>query len=142
MSICICISQMLVKPLRKQPYQAPVGKRFLASAIMWGVGIYSWDGSLGGVVSGWPFVQSLFQFFPCLSFGQEHFWVKNFEMHGWPHPSTGGCAYPLEVVSTSCISPLLGILGPGRLLSPWSLGLSSGYLSSPSSTVAYFYSIF
>jgi hypothetical protein len=45
-----------------------------------------------------------------LSFGQEHFWVKNFEMCGWPHPSTGGHAYLLKVVSTGSISPLLGIL--------------------------------
>jgi hypothetical protein len=45
------------------------------------------DGSPGGAVSVWPFLQSLFLFFggggrPCFSFGQEHFWVKNFEMSG------------------------------------------------------------
>jgi hypothetical protein len=28
-SICICISHVLVEPLREQPYQAPVSKRFL-----------------------------------------------------------------------------------------------------------------
>ena len=45
----------------------------------------------------------------CLSFEQEHFWVNNFENGEWPHPSTGGCAYLLEVVSIDSISPLLGI---------------------------------
>ena len=45
----------------------------------------------------------------CLSFGQEHFWVKNFEIGGWPPPSTGDHAYLLEVVSIGSISSLLGI---------------------------------
>jgi hypothetical protein len=27
-SICICIDQVLVEPLREQPYQAPVSKCF------------------------------------------------------------------------------------------------------------------
>jgi hypothetical protein len=52
-------------------------------------------------------------------------------MGGWPHPSTGGCAYPLDMVSTGSLSFLLGISanvisGPGNLLLPWHLGLSSG----------------
>ena len=33
-SICICIGQVLAKPLRGQPYQISVGKHFLASAIV------------------------------------------------------------------------------------------------------------
>jgi hypothetical protein len=33
-SSCICIGQVLVEPLREQPYQAPVSKCFLASAIV------------------------------------------------------------------------------------------------------------
>ena len=33
-SICICISQVLVETLREQPYQAPISKQFLASAIV------------------------------------------------------------------------------------------------------------
>ena len=33
-NICICIGQVLVEPLREQPYQAPVSKHFLASAIV------------------------------------------------------------------------------------------------------------
>jgi hypothetical protein len=33
---------------------------FLASAIVSGFGVCRWDGSLGGTVSGWPFLQFLF----------------------------------------------------------------------------------
>ena len=33
-SICICFGQVLADPLRKQPYQAPVSKHFLVSAIV------------------------------------------------------------------------------------------------------------
>jgi hypothetical protein len=38
-SICICIGQVMVEPLRGQPHQAPVSKRFLISAIMSGFGV-------------------------------------------------------------------------------------------------------
>ena len=62
-SICICIDQDLAEPLRRQQYQAPVSKNFLASAIVSGFGVCMWDGSPGGAVSGWPFLQSLFQVF-------------------------------------------------------------------------------
>lgn len=48
-------------------------------------------------------------FCPCPSFGQKHFWIKNFEMGRWSHPSIGGNYYLLEVVSTGFISPLLYI---------------------------------
>jgi hypothetical protein len=48
-------------------------------------------------------------FCPCLCFGQGQFWIKIFEMGGWPHPSSADCAYILEVVSIGSISPLLGI---------------------------------
>jgi hypothetical protein len=30
-----------------------------------------------------------------ISFRQEQFWVKIYERGGWPHPSTGGCAYSI-----------------------------------------------
>ena len=66
-------------------------------------------------------------FCPCSSFGQEHFWVKNFEMGGWPHPSTQGHAYLLEVVSTGSISPSMQISANGSLSFPWRLEPSSGY---------------
>ena len=58
-SIWICIGQDLAEPLRRQLYQAPVSKHFLASAIVSGFGVCMWDGSPGGAVSGWPFLQSL-----------------------------------------------------------------------------------
>jgi hypothetical protein len=44
MSIYICIDQMLVDPLREQPYQAPVSHSFLATAIVSGFGVCRWDG--------------------------------------------------------------------------------------------------
>jgi hypothetical protein len=69
--VWICIGQMLVEPLREQPFQVPVSKYFLASAIVWGLDVCRWNGSLHGVVPGWPFLESLFHFF--LSFGQERF---------------------------------------------------------------------
>jgi hypothetical protein len=61
--ICICLGQVLAEPLREQPYQAPVSKCFLSSAIVSGFGVCRWGGSLGGAVSGWPFLQSLLHFF-------------------------------------------------------------------------------
>jgi hypothetical protein len=35
-SFCICIGQVLVGTLREHPYQAPVSKHFLVSAVVWG----------------------------------------------------------------------------------------------------------
>jgi hypothetical protein len=58
-SICICISQALAEPLRKQLYQTPVNKHFLATAVVSGFGVCRQDGSPCGTVSGWPFLQSL-----------------------------------------------------------------------------------
>jgi len=57
--ICLCISQALTEPLRRQPYQAPVCKYFLASSIVSGFGVSRWEGFLGVAVSGWPFLQFL-----------------------------------------------------------------------------------
>ena len=87
----------------------------------------------GVTVPRWPFLQSLPHFCPCSSFGQGHFWVKNLEISGWPHPLTGGRAYLLEAVSTGSVSPSLhfwlksSLLSLGSLLFPWNLGPSSGY---------------
>jgi Na+/H+ antiporter NhaC len=53
------ICQALAEPLRRQLYQAPVSKLLLTSAIVSGFGGCICDGSLGGVVSGWSFLQSL-----------------------------------------------------------------------------------
>ena len=71
-SINLCICQVLAEPLRRQLYQAPVSKHFLASTIVSGFGDCIWNGSPGeGAVSGWPFLQSLFHafvsIFPSLS---------------------------------------------------------------------------
>ena len=68
-------------------------------------GVCRHDGSSGGAIPGWSFLQSLFHFFPCSSFGQEHFCVKNFEIDEWSHPLTRGHAYLLEVGSTGSIAP-------------------------------------
>jgi hypothetical protein len=40
-------------------YQALVRKLFMVSAIVSGFSAYRWDGSSGGMASGWPFLQSL-----------------------------------------------------------------------------------
>ena len=54
-----CFSQVLVEPLRRQLYQAPVSKLLLASTIVSGFGGFLWGESPGGAVSGWSFLQSL-----------------------------------------------------------------------------------
>jgi hypothetical protein len=43
----------------------------------------------------------------------------NFENGGCPHPSTGGFAYPLEILSTGSLSPLLGISDNIILIAFW-----------------------
>jgi hypothetical protein len=58
-SICFCICQALAEPLRRQLYQAPVSKLFLASTIESGFGVCIREGSPGRAVSGWPFLQFL-----------------------------------------------------------------------------------
>jgi hypothetical protein len=108
-NIFICIVQSLAEPLRGQLYWSPVSNHFMATVIVSGFVVCRWDCSLGGAVSGWSFLQSCFTFCPCISFRQEQFWVKIVEMGGWPHPSKGGCAYPLDIISTGSITRLLGI---------------------------------
>jgi hypothetical protein len=58
-SIHFCICQALAELLRRQLYQAPVFKLLLASVIGSGFGGCLRDGSPGGAVSGWLFLQSL-----------------------------------------------------------------------------------
>jgi hypothetical protein len=82
----------------------------MVSTIVLGFDVYAWNGSQVEVISGWPFLESLLHFCPCISFRQEQFWVKFFEVGEWPHPSTGGHAYLLEVVSSGSISPLMSSL--------------------------------
>jgi hypothetical protein len=58
-NIHLYIGQALAEPLRRQLYQAPGSKHLLASTVVSGFGDCIWDGSPGGTVSGWPFLQSL-----------------------------------------------------------------------------------
>jgi hypothetical protein len=108
-STCICIGQGLVEPLRDQTYQPPLIKHVLASSTVWELWCLQmeWIPRWGGLWMAFPSVCSIYS--PYLSFGHEHFWVKNFEMLGWPHPSTGGHVYLQDVVSSGFISPLFGI---------------------------------
>jgi hypothetical protein len=48
-SIHLCVCQAMAESLRRQLYQAPVSKHFLASTIVSGFGDCMWDGSPGGV---------------------------------------------------------------------------------------------
>jgi hypothetical protein len=88
--ISICIGQDLADPLRRQLYQAPVSKHFLASAIVSGLGVCMWDGSqVGQALHGLSF--SLCSILcPCISFRQEQYWVKILEMVSGPIPGGGG----------------------------------------------------
>jgi hypothetical protein len=60
-SIHLCICQALAETLRRQLYQALVGKHLLASTIVSEFGNYIWDGSPGGTVTGWSYLQVLLQ---------------------------------------------------------------------------------
>ena len=72
-----------------------------------------------------------------LSFGQEQFWAKHFEMGEWPHPSARDHVYLLQVVSTDFISHLLGISAKVTTRGSWEpftlpeSGISSGYPQFP-----------
>ena len=57
--ICLCICKALAWPLRRQPYEAPFSKHFLAATTVLGFDDCIWDGSPDGTVSGWPFLQFL-----------------------------------------------------------------------------------
>ena len=48
-------------------------------------------------------------------------------MGGWPHSSTKGSTYTLDMVSSGSLSTLLNILANGNLFGLWHLGLSTGY---------------
>ena len=63
--IYLCICQTLAKPHRRQPYQASISKHLPASTIASKFGGCIWDGSPGGAVSGWPFLQTLLHISSC-----------------------------------------------------------------------------
>ena len=99
-SICICLSQVLVEPLRGQPCQATICTHNMASVTVSGFGLCTWDGFQVGLVTESPFFQSLLHFCPCISFRQEQFWVKKFEgrlvtltLHWEPCLSIGGALF-------------------------------------------------
>ena len=86
-SICLCICQALAGPLRRQLYQAPFIKHFLASAIVSGFGsVYGMDTQVRKSLDGLSF-RFCSTLCPCISFRQESLWIKNLEMIRWPHPS-------------------------------------------------------
>jgi hypothetical protein len=58
-STCLRTCQALAEPLRRQLYQAPVNIHFLAPTVVSSFGDCIWNGSPGGAVSGWPFLQPL-----------------------------------------------------------------------------------
>jgi hypothetical protein len=58
-NIHFCICQILAQPLKRELYQVPVSKHVLAFTIVSGFGDCIWDGTPGGTVSGWSFLQSL-----------------------------------------------------------------------------------
>ena len=88
-SIHLCIRQALAEPLRRQLYQAPVIKNFLASTTVSGlVSVYGMDPKMGQSLDGLSF-SLCSKPCPCISFRQEQFWVKNLEMNAWPHSPTG-----------------------------------------------------
>jgi hypothetical protein len=49
----------MAEPLRRQVYQVPVSKYFLAFAIVSGIGVCIWDRFTGHAISGWSFLQIL-----------------------------------------------------------------------------------
>ena len=67
--ICICIVLYLAGPLRRQPYQTPFSIHFLASTRVYEFSDCIWDESPCGLVTGWPFLQSLLYtlspYLPC-----------------------------------------------------------------------------
>ena len=59
-NICLCICKALSGSLRRQLYQSPFSKHFLASIIVSWFGIWNVYGmTVRETVSGWPFLQSL-----------------------------------------------------------------------------------
>jgi hypothetical protein len=85
-SICNCIVQDMAKEARRQLYQAPVSKHFLASAVVSACGM---DPQVEQSLDGLSF-SLCSTLCPCISFRQEQIWVKFLDMGGWPYSSTGG----------------------------------------------------
>jgi hypothetical protein len=71
--------------------------------------------SLGGTVSGWPFLQTLLHSLSLYFLLTGRILDYSFWGSGEPHPSTRGCVYPLDLVSTGSWL-MSSLLGPGSLL--------------------------
>jgi hypothetical protein len=66
-------------------------------------------------------------FVPAFPFDMRNSKLIFFEAGGWPHPSIWGHAYPLDMVSTGSICPLLIILANILCLGSWE---PPGFLAS------------
>jgi hypothetical protein len=121
---CICLSQLLPEPLRGQPCQAPVSIHSMATIIVSGFDVHSWDRFQVGLVAGWPFFQSLLQFCTCTSLDRNKYGLNFLRWMGGPLPQLRVHIYLLKVVCSSTTFPLLGNL-------PMSSPLSSCSLSHP-----------
>ena len=60
--VCICLSQVLVEPLKGQQCQILICKHNIASVTAPGFGSFPWDESQVAQVTVWPFLQSLIHF--------------------------------------------------------------------------------
>ena len=143
-NICICLSQMLIESLRGQPSQAPICKHFLTSAKVSRFGVCRWDGSHGGVVSGWTYFQCLLHFFvPVFPLDGNNSGLKFLRWVGGPIPQAEPVywRWSLQVLSPHCwvFRLISSSLGPRSLLDPWCLRLSSGFPHphSPSPTATH-----
>jgi hypothetical protein len=101
-SICICLSQRTVMLDSLQVHLA-----ISNSVKVWCLCL-GWIPKWGGLWVAFLSVSAPY-FCPCISFRQEQFWVKIFEMSGHPHASTRDHVYLLEVISSASISSLLVI---------------------------------
>ena len=78
--ICICLSQVLVEPLRGHPFQDPIYRHILTSTIVSEFWVRRWNGLKGELVFWWPFHQALHQFCSYISHSQGQFLDKKFYM--------------------------------------------------------------
>jgi hypothetical protein len=91
-SICLCICQALAKPLRRQLYQAPVSKHFLASSIVSGFGclyigwIHKWSNLWMAFLS-----VSVPHFVSVFPLDRSNSGLKILEMSGGPSPNWEFC---------------------------------------------------
>lgn len=116
-----------------QLYQAPVSKNFLTSAIVSGFGV-RWIPRWGS-----PSVSTLL-FVPTFPFDRRNSGVIYLRWVGGSVPQLGAVpVWSLQVLSTPCWVFQLksSLMGPGNLLGPWHLRLSSGYPAPSPRTATY-----